>query len=86
VDCCCATKSALNFCRSNCLLSALISKLHDSSDVLSQVVAIETLSRLTASYHGYEWIRDEGVLSYLMRLLRETSQVNPFVGLIQPGK
>lgn len=86
VDCCQASKSASNRCRSNSLLPALVTRVQDSSDVLSQVVAVEMLSQLTTCYHGYEWIREQEVMSYLMSLLETSSEENPFVGLIQPSE
>lgn len=83
VESCSRSSSAMRTCETNHLLHALITKVKDSTDVLSQAVAIETMSHLAASHHGYVWLVKQDMMSYLMSQL--DSEDDPFAALIKPS-
>lgn len=72
-------------CDSNRLLHGLIYKVKDSGDILTQAVAVETLSQLVLCNHGYKWLVRQEVMGHLMHELSKTEEEHPFCALIQPG-
>lgn len=73
---------ATRLCQSNNLLQQLIEKVKDKSDILSRAVAVQTLSALAHTEHGYKWLSEIDVMSDLIGALEDD---DPLAGLILPG-
>ena len=83
IQCCAQQFNSLKLCKENDLLNKFIEKVKDSSDILSQSVAIEMLEGLARTDDGYDWLLSQDVLADILAMLND--EENPLAAIVQPG-